>query len=241
MSDDARTQALENAHWQLVEDQSAEATTDALRILSECLDGVEVVAVRRRLTEPRTYVLETKSGLVGPLTARGLRSQSEAAAALLDAAGVNLGAQPPPRWTALVQVVVDLAVDYDLGPDATEVGALDGWLLDYLAVHPPAPGAASSSGGGLALVGDDGRHRDLVGDQKKEPIRLGNQVDICTASLLKWINEEGVRLTVQQLAVLLDRYGATKTRYNVGAQSDRTTRRGWTLPSGAPGQVGLTS
>lgn len=118
---------------------SAKFRSEALARLTQQF-GFKVIAIEKTESDPPLYFLRTEFGstLIGRI--KSVTNKTAFLNAVGEATGVWLKEKIDPKkvkWDSIVQVILNAAVDVDIGGEATNAGAAGAWITGYLDSAPP--------------------------------------------------------------------------------------------------------
>ena len=218
----AREPSAIEAESERLKAASESGNRDELRAsLSKHL-GIEIVSIKKYLSEPSTYVLKTTGGRVDLGGVPGLIEQKHFRRHVADATGRMIptfpgarAAKKPgslPPWHDIAQGLLDLCEIVEVGPDGTVSGELRSFLVDYL--------------------------RTTVFEQKMEdaavsrkPVIYEGKPAIFLKEFIFWLTQKhGFRPAGKNMAATLRKYGARYETARVVIDNRKTTRSLWVLP-----------
>jgi len=170
--------------------------------------GVPVTAFIRYRTTPPTYrmLMNGTSLYLGEV--QTILSQRDFRVKVAALSQRVVGQMKVKLWDAVAQAILDACEEEDLDEEATEDGAVRGWLRDYLRQHRP---------------GD----ADL---DEKGPFWEGARIGFFQVEFAKWVWEDrNEKTTKRGLGAMLRRFGCTPYRKHFPTTDGRTTRSVWLL------------
>lgn len=128
---------------------------------------------------------------------------------------------PTPRlkteeWDEIVTALRKACIDIDVGREASEIGALDVWIREFLLDRPPMDSKEEAVQAQYPFLDEEGR------------------VALFPAPFLRWVlAQRGEKVSNKNLGRVMRQIGATPGSVAVrGASGFRTSRTTWTLPAG---------
>lgn len=97
--------------------------------------GVPITRVIKYMSDPPTYRLETGVGSIMLGDVDGLIVQTALRSKVAAATGRYIPKYK--RWDEVAQGLLNVCEEISVGEEATDIGTARGWLMSYLAVHPP--------------------------------------------------------------------------------------------------------
>jgi hypothetical protein len=102
-----------------------------LEALSTSLN-VKILKILKYRVDPPEYRIETTTGGVDLGTVKGLTSQTSLRNAIADATGYWFPLMKSKDWDNVVQIMLNLCQDEDVGEESTDKGRVRQWLAGYL-------------------------------------------------------------------------------------------------------------
>ncbi len=105
------------------------------------LFGFKIKRFIKYLSDPPSYVLETEMGNIN--LGDDCISQVKFRRAVAHYGNHVIKSLKSDRWSEVVQMLLNAREEIDIGPEATDEGALDSWLTEYLDLNPPSEVAST--------------------------------------------------------------------------------------------------
>lgn len=183
---------------------------EAMAIISELL-GVKITKLIRYIAQPNRYEIELNGRRVplGPI--ENLTSQAKFRNLLVDVADILIEKQGPKTWDTTVRRLIQLVQNVEVGPEGTQLGAVEGYVQIYL---------------------DDGvktgAWEEAAVDHR--PFRRDGKTWISSRGLRQFIFGHGERFTPQEMALTLRKLGWEQEKIQVRRKKgDYVTLRCWVL------------
>ena len=186
-----------------------------LKLLSEYL-GVPILGIKKYKSDPHSmYEIVTALGAAKLADISDLIEQNRLRRRIADVTGILFTRYKAAKWHEIAQILLKVRQEDDLGPDATEGGAIRAWLSQYLEERPIHNGPEAADAG-------------------KEPFRLNGEIFIFLDNLRSWLRlRKSEKLSPNELATILRRSGAQNVpSLDVTINNKKTTRGVWKVPPG---------
>jgi hypothetical protein len=168
---------------------------------------IQITGIKKLLSEPPDYVLDTSNGSVHLGTVGNLIDQKPLRHHIAATCGkiiptfpnnqskTKKGSLPP--WREIAQMSLDACEEVEVGPDGTDAGEIDTWLCDYINSVGSCSDIAVSVSVNRAL--------------RKVPVINEDQVLIFLGAFRQWVNHQNdFLMSNRKMAIRLRRYGAVR-------------------------------
>jgi hypothetical protein len=217
--------AEQNAEQALTDNSgdSEDADREALRTaLSSLFQKIEVRSIKKFMTDPPSYTIETDKGSIDLGGVNGLINQYRFVEHIAAATGKLLRGFPDgrtknkpkgvPYWRDVAQGLLNLCEEVEVGPDGTDDGEVRSWLVAYLESNE------------LEKTLEDAAI-------SRNPVIHDGEVVIFLAQFITWLGQRfGIKFTSKIIATKLRKYGAKPKAPPVVVAGKKTTRSVWALP-----------
>jgi hypothetical protein len=173
---------------------------------------VNILSIVKHKASNPTYWIKTDVADILVGHADQLITQSKLRIHLAAAAGVMMPTFKNKEWERIAQALLDVCVEDDIGPEATERGQIEMWLDKYLYDFPPTED-----------IDDNGTDATWLGPDGSTYIQ--------GPSFRSWVFRAfGDKMSPPQLGHLMRVIGAVPERRNIRVNGQITTRYLWRLP-----------
>jgi hypothetical protein len=175
------------------------------------LFGVEITRIKKYLSDPPEYELETPEGCIRLGEVQNLIRPDALQLKIAAVAGKLIpdfkrGAQ----WSIIAKALLEAVVEVPVGAEGSDAGLANSWLAAYLDAKPV-----------LDSIGE--------ADASKSPFKKDGRIHVYLGDLRRWVHvSHGDRIPPKELGIKLRRAGAEPTV--VGFEG--TTRQVWRLADG---------
>lgn len=187
-----------------------------LGALSE-IYGEDFLDIRKFISDPPTYEIQTAKGIIGPDDIDLLFSQTKFrkhAAAALDAMFPKCKEK---EWEERVKAMLAIVREKSLGADATYEGQMTTWVRDYIM---ESPGELREQDADVIMAG--------------QPFLKEGRVVIIAERFSEWLQRsKGQKLPPQKRGYMLKAMGAVSMRVNFKHEDGkRSSANCWIMPKG---------
>ena len=131
---------------------------------------------------------------------------------MADAARINIPYLKGKQWHAVVQCMLDVLEERDVGKESTLTGMTDEWINMYLGKRP---------------AGDD--VEEAI--KSKHPYIKEGKTYLFGSDLMSWINRtQNERLSSKRIGVLLRRNGCFPAQIRTAVNGGHSTKSVWEIP-----------
>jgi len=215
---DEAIQEVLDARVEQDQERERDARSRAFDEIGAMLGGIKIVGFQRFMSEDRQYALLLgTTDRINFKTFDDLATPRKAYSIIKDHVGpLDLPRYTQPGWDPIVNRLLALAQDIDVGAESTETGQVAVWMEGYFAERSIADSRAEALETGWPWRDDDGVH--IWSGNFKAYLHLHHQIKLSPADLGR----------------LLKQYGCEKETPNVidPTSGKRTQRTAWLLPGG---------
>ena len=184
---------------------------ESLKAISKNLQ-VNILRILKYLSDPPEYRIQTSKGWVTIGGSADLISLTIMRSRIFAASGILIPRFKPAKWDHIVQLMGDCCDEESAGAEATESGAVEVWLSDYLGGRRPVADVDKAVAENAPYVAD-GRIYVFGGDFRK---------------YLNLVQME--KITNKSMGVMLRSHGCTPSPLQATIDGRRTSRSVWKLP-----------
>jgi hypothetical protein len=188
------------------------AITEQLSNVLGLIGEHKIIGIKRYLSEPREYAIETASGCIRLGDVRNLIGADKLQAKIAELAGRMIPTfKRNSEWAKIQQALLDACVDVAVGDEGTNAGLANSWLTAYLAARPVLDSFKEQEG--------------------QMPFSQDSRIYLFLSDFRRWIyKNHGDRVPSKELCILMRRGGAEPANLNVKRDSKRTSVRVWRVP-----------